>query len=74
MSPTVYVRRKMVDAVAALRLPPTEDRRLQKLMDRNNNGELTADEREQLEALVEWSESISLIRADALHLLGRKAT
>ena len=44
MSPVVEAPREMVEAVAALRLPPTEDRRLQKLMDRNNNGELTADD------------------------------
>lgn len=41
-------------------------------MDRNNDGALTAKEREELEALVEWSEEISLIRAKALRLLGRK--
>jgi hypothetical protein len=62
----------MVEEVAALRLPPKADRRLQDLMDRNNDGALTAKEREELEALVEWSEEISLIRAKALRLLGRK--
>jgi hypothetical protein len=61
----------MVEAVADLRLPPKTDQHLQWLMDRNNDGELSASEREQLEALVELSESISLIRARALHVLGR---
>jgi len=62
----------MMEEVAALRLPPKADRHLQDLMDRNNDGALTAKEREELEAPVEWSEEISLIRAKALRLLGRK--
>lgn len=65
---------ELVEAIAALRLPPTSDRRLQQLMDRNTNGLLTEAERADLEALVEWSEQISLLRARALHLLGRKPT
>ena len=72
MSAVIQAPREMVEAVAALRLPPTADQRLQKLMDRNTYGVLTPDEREELEALVDWSASISLVRADALLLLGRK--
>jgi hypothetical protein len=41
-------------------------------MDRNTNGELTPEEEEELEALVELSETIALVRAQALRLLGRK--
>jgi hypothetical protein len=74
MSAVVQAPLEMVEAVASLRLPPRTDRRLQDLMDRNNEGSLTATEREDLEALVELSETISLIRAKALHLLGRKPT
>ena len=62
----------MVEAVAALRLPSRADRRLQDLMDRNNEGPLTPGERDELEALVELSETIAVVRAKALHLLGRK--
>jgi hypothetical protein len=40
-------------------------------MDRNNEGELSPPEREELEALVELSERLSLVRAEALQLLGR---
>jgi len=40
-------------------------------MDRNNEGRLTGEEREDLEYLVELSEELSLVRAEALHLLGR---
>ena len=71
MSAMVQAPREMVEAVAALRLPPTADRRLQLLMDRNTNGVVTAEERAELESLVELSETISLVRADALQLLRR---
>lgn len=53
-------------------MPPQEDRRLQELMDANTNGSLTAAEREQLTSLVEWGESLSLLRARALRLLGEQ--
>ena len=46
--------------------------RLQDLMDRNNEGKLTDQERADLAALAELSEQLSLVRAEALHLLGRK--
>jgi hypothetical protein len=72
MSAVVQAPREMMEAVAALHLPPTADRRLRTLMDRNTNGQLTTQEKEELESLAELSETISLVRADALHLLGRK--
>jgi hypothetical protein len=62
---------EMVEAVAALRLPPRNDRRLQALMDRNTDGALSVEEREELETLVELSETIALVHAQALHVLGR---
>jgi hypothetical protein len=65
---------EMIEAVADLRLPVKADRRLQGLMDRNNEGALSAAEREDLEAFGELSETISLIRAQALRLLDRQAT
>jgi hypothetical protein len=71
MSAVVSAPLHMVEAVAALRFPAVSDRRLQTLMDRNNNGSLSAEERDELESLAELSESISLVRADALALLGR---
>ncbi len=55
-----------------MRFPPKMDRHLQQLMDRNTNGSLEAEEYEELEALVELSEAMALVRAKALHLLGRK--
>ena len=39
---------------------------------RRLTGELTEPEREELEALVELSERLSLVRAEALQLLGRE--
>jgi hypothetical protein len=72
MSTVVQAPLDLVEAVASLRLPARTDRRLQTLMDRNTDGVLTPVEREDLESLVELSETISLLRARALHLLGRK--
>ena len=70
MSATVPAPAGWVESVSRLRLPPQADRRLQDLMDRNTEGQITPADREELESLVEWSEAISLIRAEALHLLG----
>ena len=61
-----------IESIGELRLPATTDRRLQGLMDRNNEGLLTDSERQELEALVDLSERLALVRAEALHLLGRK--
>ena len=72
MSSTIDAPLEWVEAVGNLRLPPKADQRLQVLMDRNNEGLLTEDERADLESLVELSERLSLVRAEALHLLGRK--
>ena len=62
----------MVESVAELRLPPGSDSRLKTLMDRNTNAELSEDERTELESLVELSQVMSLVRAQALQILGRK--
>lgn len=72
MSTTIDAPLKWVETVGDLRLPPKTDERLQELMDRNNDGLLSEDDRADLESLVELSERLSLVRAEALHLLGRK--
>ncbi len=72
MSAVVPAPLDMVEAVADLRLPAKSDRRLQELMDRNTDGELSAGERDELESLVELSERIALVRAKALSVLGRR--
>ena len=69
MAAVIEAPRELVEAVADLRLPAKTDRRLQNLMDRNTEGALTPDERDDLEALVELSESIALVRAKALQVL-----
>jgi len=72
MSTVVQAPLELMEEVAMLRIPPKSDVRLQDLMDRNNNGQLNKQEREELEALVEWSENLSLLRAKVLRCLGRK--
>ena len=72
MSSTIDAPLEWVQLVGDLRLPPKADQRMQELMDRNNEGLLTETERADLESLVELSERLSLVRAEALHLLGRK--
>jgi hypothetical protein len=71
MSASIQAPVEMVEAVAALRLPAKADRYLQTLMDRNTDGHLTPQEREGFEAIVELSETISLLRSQALSLLAR---
>jgi len=72
MSTVISAPLHMIEAVAALRFPAASDRRLQILMDRNNSGALGTEDRDELESLTELSEKISLVRAEALALLGRE--
>jgi len=72
MSAVVAAPVEFVESLANMRFPAKTDAYLQQLMDRNNDGRLSAAERDELEALVELSESMSLFRAQALRLLGRK--
>lgn len=72
MEATVAAPVEWIESVSDLRLPPRADARLQQLMDRNTEGLLTQVEYAEFEALVELSEQLSLVRAQALHLLGRK--
>jgi hypothetical protein len=72
MAATIDAPQQWVENIAMLRLPEHADRRLQELMDRNNEGQLTEQELADLAALAELSEQLSLVRAEALHLLGRK--
>ena len=74
MNTTIDAPVEWVETIGQLRLPSKADDRLQQLMDRNNEGELAVDEREELESLVELSERLSLVRAEALLLLGRRPT
>lgn len=71
MTAVIEAPRALVESVAAMRFPGKTDARLRTLMDRNTNGQLDTAEREELEALAELSETIALVRAQALRLLGR---
>ncbi len=72
MNAVVEAPRDFVESLAELKFPPKTDAWLQDLMDRNTEGRLSAGERNELEALAELSETMSLYRAKALQLLGRK--
>ena len=61
-----------IETVGNLRFPPKADHHLQDLMERNNEGRLTEDAQQELEALVELSERLSLVRAEALQILGKQ--
>jgi hypothetical protein len=61
-----------VESIGNLRFPSKADHRLQELMDRNNEGLLQESERQELEALVELSERLSLVRGEALQILGKQ--
>lgn len=71
MSANLPVPRDLIESVAGMRFPTKTDERLTWLMDRNTEGRLTPTERDELESLVELSETISLVRAQALRVLGR---
>lgn len=74
MDATVVAPLHWVESITMLRLPEHTDQRLQDLMDRNNEGQLSVAERAELAMSAEPSERLSLVRAEAFHLLGRKPT
>ena len=70
MGTTVSAPLEWVGSLSDLRLPPRANTRLQALMDRNTEGLLTDAEHAESEALVKLSETLGLVRAQALHVLG----
>lgn len=71
MSATIEAPASWIESIGDFRLPPETDRQLQSLMDRNTEGLLQPAEKEELSALAALSEEISLLRAQALQLLGK---
>lgn len=71
MATIIQVPEEWVESVSELKFPESTDHRMQELMDRNNEGSLTEEERSELEALVEISEELSLVRAKAFQFLSR---
>jgi len=69
MSAVVSAPVEWVKTIGGLRLPESADRRLQELMDKNNEGNLSDAERRELASLRDLSEEFSLLRAEALRLL-----
>jgi hypothetical protein len=61
----------ILEELCEFRFPEKMDARIQRLMDRNNEGLLTPEEREELEGFVELNAKLSLLRAGALLALGR---
>ena len=72
MSATLPAPETLIRSIGDLRLPPEMDRHLQELMDRNNDGLLQPAQKQELAELAAWSEEVSLLRAEALQLLGRR--
>jgi hypothetical protein len=72
MNSTIAAPVDWIEAVGNLRFPSKADHRLKELMDRNNEGLLRESEKEELEALVELSEQLSLVRGEALQILGKQ--
>jgi hypothetical protein len=72
MTATIPVPASWIESIGAFRLPVQTDLHLQSLMERNNDGLLQPSEKDELSALAALSEEISLLRAEALHLLGRQ--
>ena len=68
---TIATPIEFVASVADLRFPAKINAHLQALMDRHTEGQLSTAECQELEALVELSETISLLRVQALRVLGR---
>jgi len=73
MPETIPAPASWIESIGKFRFPAEADRHLQNLMDRNNDGLLQPAEKEELAALAALSEDISLLRAQALQLLGRRS-
>lgn len=71
MSAVIETPVEFVESLGAFRFPSQTDAHLQDLMDRHSEGKLTPAEIEELEGLVELSEKLSLVRAQAIRLLNR---
>jgi hypothetical protein len=61
-----------LEYLADMKFSPDANARIQDLMDRNNDGLLSSQEREVLATLASLSQDMSIVRARALMLLGRK--
>ena len=66
MSHTVAIELEMPDDLARFKLPAALDARLQRLLDRQDRGQiLSTEEREEAECLVDLAELLTLLRLRA---------
>ncbi len=66
MSQVIAIELEMPDDLARFRLPAAVDSRLQRLLDRQDRGQiLSAEEREEAEGLVDFAELLTLLRSRA---------
>lgn len=73
MSRTVEIPVEFLEEMAHLEFPASTQQALSRLMDKNNEGKLSQDEREELRALVDLNERVSLLKGRAKLLLGERA-
>ena len=69
MSRTVTVPLDLLEEIANLELPPSTQGALARLMDKNTEGHLSPTEREELQALVDLNERVSVLKGRARLLL-----
>jgi hypothetical protein len=71
MPETIEAPLDFVQELAAFQFPASTQERLDRLMERNAEGVIEPAEREELKALVELNERLSILKGRALLLLGR---
>ncbi len=65
MSRTVEIPLELLEEVAQFEFPSTTQEALERLMDKNNEGQLSEEERRGLQALVDLNEKVALLRGRA---------
>ena len=65
MGQTVEIPVQFLVEMAGIEFPASTQEKLDRLMDKNNEGLLSAEEREELKALVDINERVSLIKGRA---------
>jgi hypothetical protein len=69
---TGSLRREMVEALSTITASPTDQARYDELAEKNTEGSLTGDEREELESLVEAHSLISALKTEATAALASR--
>jgi hypothetical protein len=65
MSHTVEIPLELLEEVAQLEFPSTTQEALDRLMDKNNEGQLSEEERKELQALVDLNEKVAQLKGRA---------